>query len=317
MKILVTGAAGFIGSHVAEALLQRGDFVVGVDDVNDYYNVKFKEDNLAILKKSKDFKFYRQDIRDYSGLRKIFEKEKPDKVIHLAARAGVRASIQDPLLYEAVNIKGTMNLLDLAKDYSVKSFVFASSSSVYGNQKKTPFSETDDVDSPISPYAATKKAGELICYTYHHLYAMKITCLRFFTVYGPRGRPDMAPYKFIELVIQGKPLSKYGDGKTKRDYTFVDDIVKGIIAASDKELDFEIINLGNKKPVSLNDFISIVEKLTGKKALIDQQPMQPGDVDITYADIRKAQKLLGYKPETSFEAGMKKLYDWYKANRAR
>jgi UDP-glucuronate 4-epimerase len=315
MKILVTGCAGFIGSHVAEALLQRGDFVVGVDEINDFYNVRFKEENLAILKKSKDFKFYRQDIRDYAGLKKIFEKEKPDKVIHLAARAGVRPSIQEPLLYEDVNVKGTVNLLDLAKDYSVKSFVSASSSSVYGNQKKIPFSETDDVNNPISPYAATKKAGELICYTYHHLYALKITCLRFFTVYGPRGRPDMIPYKFIELITQGKPIPKYGAGKTKRDYTFVDDIVKGVIAAADKELDFEIINLGNNKPVELNEFIRIVEKVTGKKAIIDQQPMQPGDVDMTYADIRKAKKLLGYKPETSFEEGMKKLYEWYVKNR--
>jgi len=316
MKILVTGCAGFIGSHVAEELLKRGDSVVGVDNINDYYDVKFKKQNLEILKKYPGFVFYKEDICDYGALKKIFEKEKPDKIVHLAARAGVRPSIEKPLLYEEVNVKGTLNLLGLAKDCKVKSFVFASSSSVYGNQKKIPFSETDNVDNPISPYAATKKAGELLCHTYHHLYSMKIACLRFFTVYGPRGRPDMAPYLFVQGVMGGTPITKYGDGKSKRDYTFIADIVKGVIAAVDKELEFEIINLGNNKPVELNEFISIVEKLTGKKAVINSMPMQPGDVNITYADIRKAKKLLGYKPETGFEAGMQIFVEWYKKNHA-
>jgi UDP-glucuronate 4-epimerase len=312
MKILVTGCAGFIGSHVCEALLKRGDFVIGVDELNDYYNVRIKRQNLEILKASKSFKFYKEDIRNYNGIRKIFEKEKPEKVVHLAARAGVRPSIEQPLLYEEVNVKGTLNLLDLAKDYKVKSFVFASSSSVYGNQKKVPFSEKDNVDNPISPYAATKKAGELLCHTYHHLYGMRITCLRFFTVYGPRGRPDMAPYKFTRLIMEGKPIPKYGDGKTKRDYTYVTDIVKGVVAAVDKELEFEIINLGNNKPVELNRFIEVIENATGKKAMIEQLSPQPGDVDITYADIAKAKKLLGYKPETSIEDGTKAFVEWYK-----
>lgn len=315
MRILVTGCAGFIGSHVAEALLKRGDFVIGVDNLNDYYNVKFKKENLEILKKYPGFVFYKADICDYKGLKKIFEKEMPDKVVHLAARAGVRPSIENPFIYEETNIKGTLNLLELAKQAKVKSFVFASSSSVYGNQKKIPFSETDNVDNPISPYAASKKAGELLCHTYHHLYNIKVTCLRFFTVYGPRGRPDMAPYMFVQNVAGGIPIKKFGDGKSKRDYTFIADIAKGVLAALDKELEFEIINLGNNKPVELNKFISIVEGLAGKKAIINSLPMQSGDVDITYADIKKARKLLGYDPKTSFEDGMKQFVEWYKENR--
>jgi UDP-glucuronate 4-epimerase len=300
MKILVTGAAGFIGSHVAEALLKRGDLVVGVDNLNDYYDVKFKKHNLEILKKHKGFKFYKADICSHKAVKKIFEKERPE----------------NPLLYADTNIKGTLNLLELSRHYKVRSFVSASSSSVYGNQKKVPFSEKDNVDNPISPYAATKKAGELHCHTYHHLHNMKITCLRFFTVYGPRGRPDMAPYMFVESVSKGIPIKKFGDGKSRRDYTFITDIVAGVIAAADKELEFEIINLGNNKPISLNDFIAIVEKLVGKKAIINELPMQPGDVDTTYADISKAKKLLGYNPKTSFENGMKEFVEWYKQNRS-
>jgi UDP-glucuronate 4-epimerase len=315
MKILVTGCAGFIGSHVSEALLKRGDFVIGVDNLNDYYDVKFKKENLEILKKHPGFTFYKEDICNYNAMKKIFDKQIPDKVVHLAARAGVRPSIENPFIYEEVNVKGTLNLLELAKERKVKSFVSASSSSVYGNQKKVPFSETDNVDTPISPYAATKKAGELLCHTYHHLFNMKITCLRFFTVYGPRGRPDMAPYMFVRNMMAGAPIKKFGDGKSRRDYTFISDIVKGVIAAVDKELEFEIINLGNNKPVDLNKFISLVENLTGKKAIIKNLPMQPGDVDVTYADIRKANKLLGYKPSVSFEEGMKQFVEWYKENR--
>jgi UDP-glucuronate 4-epimerase len=316
MKILVTGCAGFIGSHVAEALLKRGDSVIGVDNLNDYYDVRFKKQNLEILKKLPGFVFYKADICDFKAMKKIFEKEKPEKVVHLAARAGVRPSIENPFIYEETNIKGTLNLLELAKEYKVKSFVSASSSSVYGNQKKIPFSETDDVDKCISPYAATKKAGELLCHAYHHLYNMKITCLRFFTVYGPRGRPDMAPYLFVESVLKGAPIKKFGGGKSRRDYTFIADIVKGVIAAVDQELEFEIINLGNNKPVELNKFISLVEELTGKKAIINPLPMQPGDVDTTYADIRKAKKLLGYHPATDFEESMRQFVEWFRNNRS-
>lgn len=314
MKLLVTGCAGFIGSHVGEALLKRGDSVVGVDEVNDYYDIRQKDKNLLLLSAYPEFVFYKEDIRNYAALKSIFEKEKPEKVVHLAARAGVRPSIQEPILYQEVNVGGTLNLLELAKDYQVKSFVFASSSSVYGNQKKVPFSEEDDVNNPISPYAATKRAGELLCHTYHHLYDLKITCLRFFTVYGPRGRPDMAPYKFVKQVMEDKPILKYGDGTTKRDYTYIADIAKGVIAAVDAELDYDIINLGNNKPVELNEFIRVVEKVTGKKAVIEQLPMQPGDVDITYADIIKAKKLLGYKPETTIDKGMKDFVGWYREN---
>jgi len=314
MKILITGCAGFIGSHVSEALLRRGDSVVGVDNLNDYYDVRKKKSNLALLKKHVKFRFYKQDIRDYKGLRKIFEKQKPGKIIHIAARAGVRPSIEQPLLYQEVNVKGTMNLLELAKEFRAKSFVFASSSSVYGNQRKIPFSEDDDVSKPISPYAATKRAGELLCHTYHYLYNMRIACLRFFTVYGPRGRPDMAPYLFTDWIIRGRPVNRFGDGTTKRDYTYVDDIVRGVVSALDKELGFEIINLGNNKPVMLNDFIKIIEKITGKKAVIKELPMQPGDVEITYADIAKAEKLLGYNPRMSIEEGMRKFFEWYKEN---
>jgi len=259
--------------------------------------------------------FYKADICNFKAMKKIFEKEKPEKVIHLAARAGVRPSIENPFIYEETNIRGTLNLLELAKNAKVKSFVFASSSSVYGNQKKIPFSETDNVDNPISPYATSKKAGELLCFTYHYLYNMKITCLRFFTVYGPRGRPDMAPYLFVKNIMAGTPIKKFGDGTSKRDYTFIADIAKGVLAAIDKELEFEIINLGNNKPMELNTFISIVEKLAGKKAAINSLPMQPGDVAITYADIKKAKKMLGYEPETSFEQGMRQFVEWYKPNR--
>ncbi|MBN2459359.1 GDP-mannose 4,6-dehydratase [Candidatus Woesearchaeota archaeon] len=315
MKILVTGAAGFIGSHVAEALLKRGDAVIGVDCINDYYDVKFKKENLGILNKYPCFVFYKADICDFKAMKKVFDKENPEKVVHLAARAGVRPSIDNPFIYEETNVKGTLNLLELAKEAKVKSFVSASSSSVYGNQKKIPFSEKDNVDHPISPYAATKKAGELLCHTYHHLYGMKITCLRFFTVYGPRGRPDMAPYMFVNNVSKGAPIKKFGDGKSRRDYTFITDITEGVLAAADRELEFEIINLGNNKPVSLNEFIAIVEKLVGKKAAANEMPMQPGDVDITYADISKAKKLLGYYPKTRFEEGMKQFVEWYKKNR--
>jgi len=333
MKILVTGGAGFIGSHVINHLLEKTDYeVVCVDNFNDYYNPSVKDMNIAPFLGNKKFKLYRSDICDFDschsdlsaaqlwqagrsgGMNKIFVQEKPHKVIHLAARAGVRESIQKPLLYEETNLGGTMNLLELSKIHGIGNFVFASSSSVYGDQKKTPFSESDPVDRPVSLYAATKKAGENLAYTYHHLHGLPVTCLRFFTVYGPSGRPDMAPYKFTKCIFEGTPIPKFGDGSSKRDYTYIDDIVFGIIAALEKNLPFEIINLGNSETISLNDFIGLIEKLTGKKAKIDQLPMQPGDVDITCADISKAKKLLGYNPGTGIEDGMRKFIEWYKNN---
>ncbi|MBN2087496.1 GDP-mannose 4,6-dehydratase [Candidatus Peregrinibacteria bacterium] len=312
MKILVTGGAGFIGSNVIKYLLDSTDYdVVCIDILNDFYDTAIKERNLLPFLDNERFKLYREDICDFEAMNKIFVQEKPHKIIHLAARASVRDGIKNPLLYEKVNLGGTINLLELSKQHGIENFVFASSSSVYGNQSKTPFSETDIVEEPISLYAATKKAGENLCYTYHHLNNIPITCLRFFTVYGPSGRPDMAPYKFTDLIYKGEPLPKYGDGTSERDYTYVDDIVQGIISSLEKNLSFEVINLGNSETTSLNDFIALIEKLLGKKAIIEQLPMQPGDVDITYADISKAEKLLGYKPSVTTEEGMKKFVEWY------
>jgi UDP-glucuronate 4-epimerase len=313
--ILLTGAAGFIASHTALTLLKSGETVIGIDDLNDYYNPQWKKDNLERLKKFTNFQFFKTDIRDFAKLEEIFKDNKIDLIIHLAARAGVRPSIQKPLLYQEVNVGGTLNLLELARQNQIKDFVFASSSSVYGNQEKVPFSESDPVNKPISPYAATKKAGEMLCYTYSHLYKLNCTCLRFFTVYGPWGRPDMAPYLFTEAILKGKVINKFGDGSSERDYTYIDDIVAGVVAATHLHRPFEIINLGNNQPVSLNQFIALLEKLTAKKMKINQLAMQAGDVKRTYADISKAQKLLNFQPKTSFEDGLKQLIDWYKVER--
>ena len=311
MKILVTGGAGFIGSHVCDRLLSLGHDVVCVDDFNDYYDPDFKERNIKQALKNSKYTLYRADITDLSTLKDIFAREKPEKIIHLAARAGVRYSISHPELYVRVNVLGTLNLLELAKEYKIKSFVFGSSSSVYGANKKVPFSEEDRVDDPISPYAATKKAAEELCHAYHHLYGLKITFLRFFTVYGPRGRPDMVIYLFSKAITDGKPIKRFGNGKTKRDYTFISDIVDGIIAALDKELDFEIVNLGDSNTVELNYLISLIENALGKKAKIEQSPLQPGDVPITYADISKAKKLLKYEPKVKIEQGIPLFVEWF------
>jgi len=315
MKVLVTGGAGFIGSHVCDALLKRGESVICVDNFNDYYNPNYKRDNIKDALQNPNYVLCEADICDYDKLKEIFEKHKPQKIIHLAARAGVRPSIQQPFLYEEVNIKGLLNMLELSKEHGILNFVFASSSSVYGNCKTVPFSESQNVDNPISPYAATKKAGELLCYTYHHLYKLNCSCLRFFTVYGPRGRPDMAPYKFTKLISLGKTIDMYGDGSSKRDYTFVLDIVSGILSALDKNYPYEIFNLGNSNTVSLSYFISVIEGLVGKKAVINRMPMQQGDVDITYANLTKAKDMLSYNPSTKIEEGMKKFYEWYFQNR--
>lgn len=310
--ILVTGGAGFIGSHVVKKLLAENYKVICVDNMNSYYNERIKEYNIEQLSKNSSFVFYRTDITDIKRLEKIFNKEKIKSVCHIAARAGVRASIENPHLYEQTNVAGTLNLLEVCRQYGVKSFIFASSSSVYGNSKKIPFSESDNTDFPISPYAATKKSIELLAYTYHHLYGIHCTGLRFFTVYGPSGRPDMAPFLFVDAVYRGLPIRKYGDGKTKRDYTYIDDIALGVVKAIEKNLPFEIVNLGNNTPVDLNTFIRTIEEVVGKKAVIEKCPMQPGDVDITYADISKAKKLLGFKPTTSLKEGMEKFFTWYK-----
>ncbi|HKZ35753.1 MAG TPA: GDP-mannose 4,6-dehydratase [Patescibacteria group bacterium] len=310
--ILVTGHAGFIGSHLTAKLLEVGNKVVGVDNYNDFYSPTRKRANVAPFLKNPKFKQYELDILDADGLKRVFEDQNIDTVVHLAARAGVRPSIANPSLYEEVNVKGTLNILETMRVFAVKHLVFGSSSSVYGNQTKVPFTETDPVNQPVSPYAATKKAAEMLGYTYSYLHQLQTTCLRFFTVYGPAGRPDMAPYLFTQKILKGESIIRYGDGSSSRDYTYVDDIVSGITAAVDKPLDFEVINLGNHQPVTLNDFIALIERLTGKKAVIEEAPRNPADVLTTYADIAKAKKLLSWEPKTKLEDGMKQFIDWFK-----
>ncbi|KAJ1434508.1 hypothetical protein B484DRAFT_446560 [Ochromonadaceae sp. CCMP2298] len=309
--VLMTGGAGFIGSHVSEYLLKRGDKVVIVDEMNDYYDVRIKQSNLDHLRSFEGCTVYRGDICDVDFMSEVFERERPTHICHLAARAGVRPSIVDPYIYVHSNVEGTTRLLDLARQYSCKNFVYASSSSVYGCSTNAVLSESDIVDKPVSPYAASKKACELFAYTFHHLYGLNTTGLRFFTVYGPRGRPDMAPFKFIDRVYNGHFIQQYGDGSTSRDYTYIDDIVEGVVASIDTPLGCEVINLGNGRPCLLSDFISLVEKAVGKKAVIEILPCQPGDVDRTCADITKAQTLLGYAPKVPFEEGIRRTAEWY------
>ena len=321
---LVTGGAGFIGSHLAEALLKSGYKVVVVDNFNDFYDPEIKRGNIKAIKTQiaklcipeDHIQIIEGDIRNAEQMDKLFATYPIQLVVHLAAMAGVRPSISAPLLYNDVNINGTLNLLELCRKYGVKKFVFASSSSVYGNNKKVPFSETDFVDHPISPYAATKRAGELICYTYHHLYGMDIACLRFFTVYGPRQRPDLAIHKFTKLIINDEEVPFYGDGTTERDYTYIDDIIDGVVKAiqwvqAGQGL-YEIFNLGESRTVNLKEMVTTLEKEIGKKAKLKVLPMQPGDVQRTYADITKAQKILGYQPTTAFEDGIKQFIQWYR-----
>ena len=315
MRILVTGGAGFIGSNVTKKLLQRGDQVVCVDEFNDYYSPKIKELNVQQFSQDPNFTLHRGSIVDFDFLKSVFEKEKPQRVIHAAARAGVRPSIENPFIYEDTNIKGTLNLLHLSKDNNIENFVLFSSSSVYGNSDKVPFSENDSVDNPISPYAATKKATELLGYTYHHLYKLNVNVVRPFTVYGPGGRPDMFPFLCTKLIDEGSEVKRFGDGSTRRDYTFIDDLVDGVIAANDKIFGYEIFNLGNSNTVELKYFIETVEKILGKKADIKEFPMQPGDVLITNADLTKSRKLLGYDPKVKIEEGMSIFIKWYLENK--
>lgn len=313
MKVLVTGGAGFIGSYTSELLLKRGDEVVIVDELNDYYDPSIKQDNLNLLRQYGDkVRIHISDICDRAFMHKLFEQEGGfDVICHLAARAGVRPSIENPFIYVHSNLEGTTVLLELAREFKVKNFVFASSSSVYGNSLKVPFSEEDRVDYPVSQYAATKKSGELLCHTYYHLYGINMSCLRFFTVYGPRGRPDMAPFKFVDQIYRGEKMKQFGDGSSRRDYTFVEDIVSGVVACIDKPQGYQIYNLGRGDTVFLKDFIALIEELLGKKADIEVLPEQPGDVQATFADTSKAAKLLGYKPNYSIRDGMKKTVEWY------
>lgn len=313
MKVMVTGGAGFIGSHVTAALLERGEKVVCIDNFHGlYYDPALKWKRIEPFRGNPAWRLYQGDIRDAKLLEQIFSREKPDKVIHIAALAGVRNSLKYPQLYEEVNIKGTLNMLEAACRHEVRNFVFASSSSVYGERSHAPFREDEPADWPISPYAATKRAGELLCYTYHHLYSIPTTCLRFFTVYGPWGRPDMALYLFTSAIFEGRELTMFGDGTSQRDYTFIDDVVAGVLSALDADLDFEIINLGNCRTVMLRDFIALIEEACSRKARIRKLPMQPGDVRLTCADITKAQQLLGYNPQTPIEEGVRIFVDWYR-----
>jgi UDP-glucuronate 4-epimerase len=308
MKVLVTGGAGFIGSHLVEKLLDRGDTVTVLDDFNDFYNPTFKRNNIRGF--ADKVTLIEADI--CSDLRPMFAARQFDAIVHLAARAGVRPSLEQPQLYTRVNIVGTQNLLELAREFDIKKFVFASSSSVYGVNQKVPFSENDPIFKPISPYAATKLAGEALCHVYHHLYGMDIVCLRFFTVYGPRQRPDLAIRKFTEAISSGKPIDLFGDGTTRRDYTYIDDILQGVLACLDRSFGYEVVNLGESRTVELRELVSLIEKALGKKAQIRQLPTQPGDVPITYADISKAQRLLGYQPKVAIESGITKFVEWYR-----
>lgn len=314
-KVLVTGGAGFIGSHVAEYLLERGDDVVIIDEMNDHYDVRIKEANLKLLRDKypsyERLTIYRGDICDKDFVEAVFAAEKPSWVCHMAARAGVRPSIQNPYIYVHSNIEGTIRLMEVSHKHKVKNFVFASSSSVYGGSNSTYFSESENVDHPISPYAASKKAAELISYTYHHLYGLNITALRFFTVYGPRGRPDMAPFIFVDRVSQGGTIDQFGDGTTSRDYTYISDIVDGIVRCIDRPHKYEVFNLGKGSGTSLKEFIQIVEKYTGKKANINQKPDQPGDVPYTNADVTKPHTMLGYQAKVPFDEGIRRTVEWY------
>jgi UDP-glucuronate 4-epimerase len=317
-NILITGGAGFIGSHLVDRLLAEGEWrVTVVDDFNDFYDPAIKNENVRLQLESPNYTLFRTDIRDRAALEKVFAEDRSDCVVHLAARAGVRPSLQKPLLYSETNITGTLNLLELAREHGVKQFVFGSSSSVYGINAKVPFSEDDAVRQPISPYAATKAAGELLCHTYSHLYGVRCVCLRFFTVYGPRQRPDLAIHKFALLITESKSIPVFGDGTTRRDYTYIDDIIAGVRAAVDYEQsNYEVINLGESRTVELSELISLLEEELGTKAKIDRQPLQPGDVPQTFADIAKARRLLAYNPQTQIEEGIKKFVAWFRGSKA-
>ncbi|OGP15643.1 MAG: epimerase [Deltaproteobacteria bacterium GWA2_54_12] len=311
MNILITGGAGFIGSHLADALLARGEKVTVIDEFNDFYDPKLKRENIAPHLSNPSYRLIEGDIRDTDKVLRMFEETRFDVVVHLAARAGVRPSIEEPLLYEQVNCVGTLNLLEAARKTGVGNFVFASSSSVYGINSKVPFSEGDPITCPISPYATTKRAGELMCYTYSHLYKLPSTCLRFFTVYGERGRPDMAVAKFTRLIHDGKPIQVYGDGSAQRDFTYVGDIIEGLLKAVYTPSRYEIVNLGGANTIEVNRLIELIEGALGKKAEIKYLPPVPGDVPITYADAAKAKELLGFTAAVRIDEGVERYVKWF------
>ncbi len=315
--ILVTGCCGFIGHNVTEMLLDQGFSVIGTDDMNDYYDPRLKQwrlDNLLGGLGNSDFIFYRVDISDYLNVKTIFSNHNLDAVINLAARAGVRASVEDPWIYLDTNVKGTLNLLECCKSFNVKKFVLASTSSLYGNNEKIPFEVADKTDNCLAPYAATKKAAEVLSYSYHYLYGMDITIPRYFTVYGPAGRPDMSYFRFIKNIAAGKPIVIYGDGRQKRDFTYIKDIAEGTIKCL-KDTGYMIYNLGNDSPIELIEVVNIIEKVLGKKAVIEFSPRHPADVTDTWADISLTRERLGWSPVTSIEDGIEKTVEWYMSNR--
>lgn len=309
-NIIITGGAGFIGSHLTDSLLEQGFKIICIDNFDPYYSTSIKIKNLESASIDKNFKLINCDIRDSKELEKCFRGNKIDLIVHLAAKAGIRPSLENPKEYFDVNVMGTLNILEAMRKVNINKMIFASSSSVYGNNTKVPFSETDDVNFPISPYAASKKAGELLCHTYHHLYNFNIYCLRFFTVYGPRQRPDLAIHKFTDLILNNLPIDLYGDGSSSRDYTYISDIIDGITMAINKLNGFGIINLGESKTITLNEMISALEKELNKNALKNYLPMQSGDVVQTCADIDRAKALLGYYPKYEFEKGIKEFIKW-------
>lgn len=316
MNFLVTGGAGFIGSHVCERLLRDGHRVWAFDDLNDFYDPEIKRHNLREIEAlALPFHFFPGDLCDAGTMHELFAAVKFDQVIHLAARAGVRPSLEQPALYQRVNVEGTVNVLEAARKSGVKKITLASSSSVYGVNAKVPFSERDPIFSLVSPYAASKLACEALGHTWHHLYGMDVAMLRFFTVYGPRQRPDLAIHKFTRLIDAGKPIPVFGDGSTARDHTHISDILEGVIACTQREFGFEIFNLGESQTVKLSELIVLIENALGKKAVIDRQPLQPGDVPVTYADISKARARLGYQPRVKVETGIPLFVDWFRQNR--
>jgi len=310
MRFLITGGAGFIGSHIVNKLLSSGEEVIIIDNFNSYYNPDIKWKNISNAQKNPDFKLFEGDILDKELLNEIFSSFNIDVLIHMAAQAGVRGSIKNPELYTKVNVLGTLNLLEMCKKYKIKKMIFGSSSSIYGNGS-VPCSENNKVDEPISPYAATKKAGELLCYNYHHLYKIPIICLRLFTVYGPRQRPEMAIHKFTRIINNNESIPIYGDGSSSRDYTYITDILDGIKSTINKDFGFEIINLGSSNPIKLLDLVDLIQEKMSKKANLNFLPSQSGDVERTYADISKANKLLGYSPKISIKDGIEKFVKWY------
>jgi UDP-glucuronate 4-epimerase len=315
--ILVTGAAGFIGSHVTQALLARGDTVVGLDNLNGYYNPARKRANLAEIQNTAPnrgkFQFIEGDVRDRALLSRLFGEHAFDAIVHLAAMAGVRVSIEDPYLYYDVNLTGTLNLLNETRERKVGNFVLASTSSVYGATKQIPFVETDPCDRPLAPYAASKRAAEMLGFTYHHLFGVNVTALRFFTVYGPRGRPDMMAYQVLDHLFFGKKVTMFEGGKMYRDWTFVEDIAAGVVAAADRPLGYEVINLGRGEPTLLGDFVHLIEDLAGKRASLATGPMPKADISYTYANVSKARELLRYNPRVSVPEGVARFWEWYRA----